>query len=60
QLQKETEQLKNSNKNSITQYWQLFKGKTNGEFNGVILITSCFALIYVVLNSLILAGVLSA
>ena len=60
QSQKEIEHLKNSNKNSITQYWQLFKGKTNGEFNGVILITSCFALIYVVLNSLILAGVLSA
>ncbi len=57
-IEQNTEKTKSNN--SISKYWQLFKEKTNGEFNGVILITSCFALLYVILDSLILAGVISA
>ncbi|MDE5545486.1 MAG: NCS2 family permease [Malacoplasma sp.] len=62
-IEKEEKQAKETNHSTnlnIKSYWQIFKSKTNNEFNGVILITSSFALIYVILNSLILAGVLSA
>ncbi|MDE6563158.1 MAG: NCS2 family permease, partial [Malacoplasma sp.] len=61
-IEKEEKQAKETNHSTnlnIKSYWQIFKSKTNNEFNGVILITSSFALIYVILNSLILAGVLS-
>ncbi|MDE6082240.1 MAG: NCS2 family permease [Malacoplasma sp.] len=58
--EKQVKETKHSTNLNIKSYWQIFKSKTNNEFNGVILITSSFALIYVILNSLILAGVLSA